>query len=97
MGVRNHHSIAALQKAIELVGVVRIARHCGIAPQAVMRWKINKIAPVPADRAPGVEAATGGRVRCEDLRPDVAWHRDADGHPVAYTVRIESVMLRAIA
>lgn len=28
---------------------------------------------VPAERCPEIERATGGVVRCEDLRPDVAW------------------------
>jgi len=28
---------------------------------------------VPAERCPEIERATGGKVRCEDLRPDVAW------------------------
>jgi DNA-binding transcriptional regulator YdaS (Cro superfamily) len=28
---------------------------------------------VPAERCPAIERATGGKVRCEDLRPDVAW------------------------
>lgn len=28
---------------------------------------------VPAERCPLIERATDGVVRCEDLRPDVAW------------------------
>lgn len=28
---------------------------------------------VPAERCPTIERETAGRVRCEDLRPDVAW------------------------
>jgi DNA-binding transcriptional regulator YdaS (Cro superfamily) len=28
---------------------------------------------VPAERCPLIERATAGVVRCEDLRPDVAW------------------------
>jgi DNA-binding transcriptional regulator YdaS (Cro superfamily) len=28
---------------------------------------------VPAERCPLIERATNGRIRCEDLRPDVAW------------------------
>lgn len=28
---------------------------------------------VPAERCPEIERATAGAVRCEDLRPDVAW------------------------
>lgn len=83
-----------LQRALALVGIGVVARHCGISPQSVHRWKVSG---VPFDRAPGIEVATGGRVRCEDICPGVAWHRDEHGYPVAYTVRIESVTLRAIA
>jgi DNA-binding transcriptional regulator YdaS (Cro superfamily) len=28
---------------------------------------------VPAERCPEIERETGGVVRCEELRPDVAW------------------------
>lgn len=28
---------------------------------------------VPAERCPAIERATNGKVRCEDMRPDVAW------------------------
>lgn len=28
---------------------------------------------VPAEHCPAIERATGGKVRCEELRPDVAW------------------------
>lgn len=28
---------------------------------------------VPAERCPEIERATEGAVRCEELRPDVAW------------------------
>ncbi|WP_220486046.1 YdaS family helix-turn-helix protein [Aquariibacter albus] len=40
--------------------------------------------PTPVDRCPAIERATSGRVSCEELRPDVRWHRvpDADWpHP----------------
>ena len=29
--------------------------------------------PIPAERCPEIEKATGGAVRCEELRPDVDW------------------------
>ena len=32
----------------------------------------------PADRCPAIERALDGRVTCEDLRPDVRWHRVPD-------------------
>ena len=34
--------------------------------------------PTPAERCPAIERATGGRVSCEALRPDVRWHRVPD-------------------
>ena len=39
--------------------------------QHVEHWIKSK--NVPAERCPAIEAATGGLVRCEDLRPDVPW------------------------
>lgn len=32
----------------------------------------------PAERCPAIEMASGGKVVCEQLRPDVAWHRVQD-------------------
>lgn len=40
--------------------------------------------PLPAERAPHIERAAGGRVTVEQLRPDVRWVRVADAawpHP----------------
>lgn len=34
-------------------------------------WKAR--GNVPAEHCPAIERATAGAVRCEDLRPDVAW------------------------
>ncbi len=34
-------------------------------------WK--KRGRVPAEHCPAIERATGGAVRCEDLRPDIEW------------------------
>jgi DNA-binding transcriptional regulator YdaS (Cro superfamily) len=38
----------------------------------ISQWR-NGIRPIPAERCPAIERATGGVVRCEDLRPDVDW------------------------
>lgn len=32
----------------------------------------------PLDRCPAIERATQGKVLCEQLRPDIAWHRVPD-------------------
>lgn len=34
--------------------------------------------PTPTDRCPAIERATEGRVTCEELRPDIRWHRIPD-------------------
>jgi DNA-binding transcriptional regulator YdaS (Cro superfamily) len=33
---------------------------------------------VPVDRCPDIERASDGVVTCEEMRPDVRWHRVAD-------------------
>jgi DNA-binding transcriptional regulator YdaS (Cro superfamily) len=49
-----------------------LASALGIAPELVSQWA-NDARRVPAERCPSIEAATGSAVRCEDLRPDIAW------------------------
>lgn len=43
---------------------------------------------VPLGRCPAIEAATGGAVLCEEMRPDVIWERDARGRVLGYRVRL---------
>jgi DNA-binding transcriptional regulator YdaS (Cro superfamily) len=38
----------------------------------IYQWA-GGVRPVPAERCPAIERATGGAVRCEELRPDVDW------------------------
>jgi len=52
--------------------VIDLARAVGVAPAVVSQWK-NGVRRVPPSRCPAIEQATGGAVRCEDLRPDVDW------------------------
>ena len=49
-----------------------LAREIGVTPVLVSQWA-NGVRRVPAERCPQIERATGGAVRCEDLRPDVDW------------------------
>lgn len=49
-----------------------LARAIGVSPVMVSQW-IGGAKAVPAERCPAIERATRGAVRCEDLRPDVAW------------------------
>lgn len=50
-----------------------LARAIGndVRQSVVGMWKARK--SVPAKYAPDIERVTGGRVRCEDLCPDVNW------------------------
>ena len=52
-------------------GVAETVRKLGLNGHAtVYQWTKTK---VPAERCPQIEDATGGQVRCEELRPDVLW------------------------
>lgn len=59
---------------------------CSITPQAIYKWRE---AGVPTDRAPLIEAASGGVLRCEQICPDVDWLRDAKGNITGYRVPIQ--------
>lgn len=63
--------MSPLERAIELVGnSSKLAAAIGVTLQRLTNWLERG---VPAERCPDIERATGGAVRCEDLRPDVAW------------------------
>ena len=64
--------LLAAERAIELLGgPVAAARRLDIERyQTVQSWLRNR---VPAEYCPLIERATDGKVRCEELRPDVAW------------------------
>lgn len=49
-----------------------LAQALGVTRAAVNQWK-EPGRRVPAEHCPAIERATGGAVRCEDLRPDVDW------------------------
>jgi len=51
---------------------VEFAKLLGVTPGAVNQW-VNGSVVLTADRCIQIEKATGGAVRCEELRPDVAW------------------------
>jgi DNA-binding transcriptional regulator YdaS (Cro superfamily) len=60
-------------RAIKHMGSqVALASRLGITQPTVSEW-LNCQKRVPAERCPEIERATGGAVRCEELRPDVAW------------------------
>jgi DNA-binding transcriptional regulator YdaS (Cro superfamily) len=49
-----------------------LCKALGVANSDMSNWSQGK-KQVPAERCPAIEKATGGLVRCEDLRPDVEW------------------------
>jgi len=56
--------------AVACGGASHLARALGVSVQVICNWRSRG---VPAERCPDIERATAGVVRCEDLRPDVAW------------------------
>lgn len=65
---------AALHRAAEIVGgQAALATAIGMEDRRrVWPW-FNTDRQVPAEHCPAIEKATNGQVRCEELRPDVAW------------------------
>lgn len=49
-----------------------LASAIGAPPESISNWK-RGARPVPAVHCPAIQRATGGAVRCEDLRPDIDW------------------------
>lgn len=60
-----------------------LALALNVSAAAVGQWKSGD-RQVPPERCTEIEALTGFRVSCEELRPDVGWVRMPDpswGHP----------------
>ena len=53
-------------------GPAKVSRACGVSVQAVCFWR-DGLRTLPADQCITLEKLNQGRVRCEDLRPDVDW------------------------
>jgi DNA-binding transcriptional regulator YdaS (Cro superfamily) len=49
-----------------------LAKLLGVTKAAVFQWK-DSSRQVPAEYCPVIERLTRGRVRCEQLRPDIEW------------------------
>lgn len=72
-----------IDTAARLMGSQRaLAAALAVSPGAVNQWKDDG-RKVPAEHCPRIEALTGGAVRCEVLRPDVAWHVLRQAAPAA--------------
>lgn len=66
----NQHPI---DRAAQIVGSqAALASVLGVTRAAVNQWK-DEGRRVPAEHCPAIERATNGAVRCEEIRPDVAW------------------------
>lgn len=78
-------SMAALATAIGMVGARKIADSCKVTHQAVYKWRHLG---VPESRAPGIESATQGKVRCEDICPGVEWERNGLGVVIAVRIPV---------
>lgn len=68
------HKKQALRRAADLIGgQAALARLIGYEDRrAVWPW-FNTDRDFPAEHCPAIERATGGKVTCEQLRPDVDW------------------------
>ncbi len=51
---------------------MEFARQLGVTQGTVGFWLHNK--PPTVERVIQIEKITGGKVRCEDLRPDIDWN-----------------------
>jgi DNA-binding transcriptional regulator YdaS (Cro superfamily) len=62
-----------IERAAKIVGSqTALATELGVTKAAVGQWKEDG-RRVPAEHCPLIEELTAGAVRCEELRPDVAW------------------------
>jgi DNA-binding transcriptional regulator YdaS (Cro superfamily) len=63
----------AIKQAVERLGGAKgAAAALGVSHQLVYFWLQGK-RTVPAEKCPDIERLTRGEIRCEQLRPDVAW------------------------
>ncbi|KAF1008967.1 MAG: hypothetical protein GAK28_00599 [Luteibacter sp.] len=77
-----------IERAIKLLGTqTALANAIGASPQQVQQW-LAGTRPVPHERCPRIEVATEGQVRCEEIRADVDWLRDASGRATGYRVQL---------
>lgn len=66
-----------------------LAEKIGTSPQYLWQMATGWRGKRPSEQlATAIEHATAGTVRCENLRPDVAWVRDPAGHVTGYTVPV---------
>ena len=73
-----------VQRAIQHIGSqTLLAQMVDVRQPTVSEW-VRGERPVPPERCTDIERATAGDVACEELRPDIHWHRIKDAtwpHP----------------
>jgi len=80
----------ALDKAIAIVGSLQLlAKELKVTKGAVGQWKAPE-RRIPAEHCPTIERLTGGRVRCEELRPDIEWAYLRNSSPEASPPDVEA-------
>jgi DNA-binding transcriptional regulator YdaS (Cro superfamily) len=78
-------SLKALNEAIRKAGSqAKFAADLGVSQPTVHGWRRAKRAP--EERCPTIEALYG--IRCELLRPDTDWTRDAADNITGYRVHL---------
>lgn len=66
--------MTTFQKVIDhFGGVSKAAKALGVTYQAVCFWRDGE-RKIPEKACIDIERETSGKVRCEDLRPDVDWN-----------------------
>ena len=79
---------------------VSLALELGVPASLVSQWATG-VRPVPVARCLPIERATNGKVRCEDLRPDIDWSRapepceGSEGQIVPAAVAVDLVKVAA--
>ena len=64
---------SAIERACEACGSAsKLASAIERSPQFISQL-VRGGRRVPAELCPAIERATGGSVRCEELRPDIPW------------------------
>lgn len=63
----------AIAEAIRCAGgPAKVARRCGVSVQAVCFWRDGR-SILPAEHCITLEKMNAGRIRCEQMLPDVDW------------------------
>lgn len=77
---------AALDRAISILGGVgAAAKRLKVTPQAIHKWRKKQ---VPSGRVLEIEAATGGQVTRQELRPDLYPVEAARAAPAALSMSL---------